>query len=369
MPYDAEIVFDLIERIYDCSMDPKLWPGTLAEICEAMQGVCAEVHSYNAQTVQLRNSYFHGWSDELMALAGQYSRFNPGTPIALVAPLGEPLWVERDYGFEAFSASLYYRLCLAGAGHRDYIHVPLVRNVAEVTGWGVTRHVTRGPFAEDDVVLARRLSPHIRRSLAIADLIADRKAADPTLQGLMDVLACAALVVERDGRILYRNTSGATELDRGILLQERKGRVTSPMSPVARLIADMAEPGAARGRDIEVDDPPTGLRQVTWVRLPGQGEDGGPYLLVVRTPAAELKTPLGTAAHMYRLTHAEIQVLAALLDGRSLDEAAELLGVSRSTVKTQLDSIFAKSGVRRQADLVRRVMGLTSFLGSASAPG
>jgi len=34
------------------------------------------------------------------------------------------------------------------------------------------------------------------------------------------------------------------------------------------------------------------------------------------------------------------------------------LQISRNTAKTQLSSIFAKAGVRRQADLVRRLLAL-----------
>ncbi len=363
MSYNLDDFSAIISRIYDCAMEPQHWPSALAEICDTMDGICAEILSFDAMTTQVRQSFRHGWPDDLWQRTSHHSRLNPGVPIVLVSPLGEPVWGERDYGFEAFSASLYYRLCLAEAGHRDYIHVPMVRNVSEITGWGVTRHVTRGSFEEKDVALARLISPHIRRSLAIGELIADRPSAEPTLQGLLDALACAALVIDRGGRVLHRNAAGDAELERGSLLQERRGRVVSPVSSVARLIAGLAEPGAARGRDVEVDDPPAGLRQVTLVRLPGQGGEDGPHLLVVRTPAAELKTPLGTAAQLFRLTHAETQVLAVLLEGRSLDEASELLGVSRTTVKSHLDAIFAKSGVRRQADLVRRVMGLMTPVG------
>lgn len=363
MAHKLDLMSDVIGDVYECSMRPEGWPQVLARICEAMGGVCAEIQSYDAATVQIRHAFGHGWRDDIWNLCLQHSRLNPGAPLLLVAPLGEPLWAERDYGYEAFKASLYYRLCFEGTGFRDYIHVPMVRDVTEMSGWGVTRHESRGAFGEDEVDFARLVTPHIRRSLRIGDLLAERHAAEPTLQGLLEALACAAVVVTRDGGILHRNAAADAELARGSLLQERKGRVASPITAVARLLAGMAEAGAARGRDLEVDDPPIGLRQITWVRLPGQGEDSGLYLLVLRTPAADLKTPLGTAAQLFGLTHAETQVLAVLLEGRSLDEAAELLGVSRSTVKTHLDAIFAKSGVRRQPDLVRRVMGLMTPVG------
>jgi DNA-binding CsgD family transcriptional regulator len=66
------------------------------------------------------------------------------------------------------------------------------------------------------------------------------------------------------------------------------------------------------------------------------------------------------AAEIFGLTAAEIQTLAQILEGRSLDEAGQVLGIARSTVKSHLDDIFAKSGTRRQAELVARVMGLAT---------
>lgn len=58
-------------------------------------------------------------------------------------------------------------------------------------------------------------------------------------------------------------------------------------------------------------------------------------------------------AATYRLTAAECEVLALLLRGSTPAEIAATRGVAVSTVRTQLKRLFAKSGTRRQADLVR----------------
>jgi DNA-binding CsgD family transcriptional regulator len=46
--------------------------------------------------------------------------------------------------------------------------------------------------------------------------------------------------------------------------------------------------------------------------------------------------------------------------GRTLTDAAAALGVARSTAKTHLDNIFSKTGVARQADLIRLGSHLSS---------
>jgi DNA-binding CsgD family transcriptional regulator len=49
-----------------------------------------------------------------------------------------------------------------------------------------------------------------------------------------------------------------------------------------------------------------------------------------------------------------MRVLATVLEqGGGVRELAERLGISLATVKTHLNHIFAKTGTRRQADLLR----------------
>ena len=57
----------------------------------------------------------------------------------------------------------------------------------------------------------------------------------------------------------------------------------------------------------------------------------------------------------YGLTAAEARVAAHLADGGSIDTYATEAGVTRGTVRVQLKSVFAKTGVNRQASLVKLV--------------
>ena len=54
-----------------------------------------------------------------------------------------------------------------------------------------------------------------------------------------------------------------------------------------------------------------------------------------------------------RLLGREAALAQELLVGLGLTEAAARLGIGLSTAKTQLQGIFAKTGTRRQTDLIR----------------
>jgi DNA-binding CsgD family transcriptional regulator len=76
------------------------------------------------------------------------------------------------------------------------------------------------------------------------------------------------------------------------------------------------------------------------------------------TTALDL-TPAETKEYLRRrfgLTLAEANVALEVLNGDGRGAVAARLGISMTTVRTHLSSIFEKTGVRRQAELVRLLM-------------
>jgi DNA-binding NarL/FixJ family response regulator len=73
--------------------------------------------------------------------------------------------------------------------------------------------------------------------------------------------------------------------------------------------------------------------------------------------------PMETVAKLYKLTPSELRVLGAVVENvGGVPALAEALGISEATVKTHLQNLFQKSGVRRQIDLVKLVAGLSTPL-------
>ncbi|ANI79304.1 hypothetical protein EP837_02910 [Sphingobium sp. EP60837] len=79
-------------------------------------------------------------------------------------------------------------------------------------------------------------------------------------------------------------------------------------------------------------------------------------ILVLRDPAAQAAWPAETLARLFGLSAAEALLASKLAKGASLEEAATELGISRNTVRSQLQSIFLKTGINRQSDLIRALL-------------
>jgi len=59
---------------------------------------------------------------------------------------------------------------------------------------------------------------------------------------------------------------------------------------------------------------------------------------------------------IYRLTPAETRLAEALLENDTIESYALKNDISRNTVRTHLASLFAKTGAKRQAELIRTLL-------------
>ncbi|MFN3585426.1 LuxR C-terminal-related transcriptional regulator [Phenylobacterium sp.] len=91
-------------------------------------------------------------------------------------------------------------------------------------------------------------------------------------------------------------------------------------------------------------------------RLKAAYDSGHPLVRqIARSLGVEIERAEGAREHhlrdAHRLSPQETRIALHLIDGGSVATCAEALQVAESTVRTHLKSVFAKTGVRRQAEL------------------
>ena len=59
---------------------------------------------------------------------------------------------------------------------------------------------------------------------------------------------------------------------------------------------------------------------------------------------------------VYKLTQSEAQVAISLVNGHSIDEIAKRSNHSVHTIRSQLKSVFSKTGVSRQSELIKLLL-------------
>jgi len=91
-----------------------------------------------------------------------------------------------------------------------------------------------------------------------------------------------------------------------------------------------------------------------WVHL----EDG--KALVSFDDSKSIIDRIEQAQEIYRLSTSQVRLIKLIVDGHALASAAKVLGVSSNTLRTQLQRIFDKTGVRSQSALLRVILSISA---------
>jgi DNA-binding CsgD family transcriptional regulator len=84
----------------------------------------------------------------------------------------------------------------------------------------------------------------------------------------------------------------------------------------------------------------------------------GAEAILAVTPVIPRQVPTAEVIQgLFDLTPAEAKVARAIAELQTVERIADTFGLSRETVRTQLKSVLAKTGVGRQADLTALLAG------------
>lgn len=228
-----------------------------------------------------------------------------------------------------------------------------------VTPMVLYRPVRSRPFSAADEAKLGLLQPHFTRAMAMRHRL--REAAQGAAALALERVSTAVAVLAGSRRILCANSAAEKLFSNHSPSLVKDGRLCA-CEPAQRAALDKALLACSTYR---FDD---GLSLS--VRLSGSPGHG----VVARLAPPPASTPNNAKAAaivfvsregrsevnleaimtaLYKLTPKEAMLVKALSDGVTPENFAESRQVGLATVKTQLSAVFAKTGVRRQADLMR----------------
>lgn len=307
-----------------------------------------------------------------------FHRSDPRTGVMLGTPTGT--WVHcHEHLDEQFVASSdFYQNFLIPHGGRYSSGVKLLEDDGSVVCLGVHRGHGRMPFDVDERAILERIGGHAREAVALYRHL--RVAFEEAAAGreLLDKFAYPMLLVDELGGIRFRNTAAKGVLAEGDYIVERGGVLTCRDRPshadFMTALQDMGLQGDAhaaaghRGRRyLRISRVSTGapiianlvaIRPHSTMRAFGNAQVA---LVLFHDPSVARELDPFLVAEMFDLTPAEARVAVALRRGDSAQVIADSHRLSLATVRSQIQSIFAKTGVNRQADLVRLLEGLAGF--------
>jgi DNA-binding CsgD family transcriptional regulator len=225
----------------------------------------------------------------------------------------------------------------------------------------LTRSRAQQPFTEQDEARFEAIVPHLRIALRLFDRLATGETEQQIYAGAIEQMAVGMILLDKRGKVIRLNPTAAT------ILAEEDGIALRGTS-IAIDDAELARSFQARIAGAEEDMPLT-------IRIPrtsGRGDlllvtgsahapdyvtaGGGPAtVLYLSDPVHAPRVSPESIRELLGLTQSESAIAADIASGLSLTDSATHLGVSPNTVRAHLRSIFHKTGVKRQSQLVHLV--------------
>lgn len=360
---------DAVGRIYDCAIDPSRWSATLGALAPLFGATFANLNLQAPRERQIR--LFAQWGGDpywLHLLDEKYHALNPFYPVVARAPLGTIMTVSRmleHMDDESARDSPFIREWAEPAGYCDVVSLIVSKSAERAGIIAFTLPHARGIATTDDVATMALLSPHLRRAVAISDLLEIGAVAAGFTNSLLDALAIGVLFVDTEARLTYANPAAERLLRRETVIRLVDGRLEATLpqadaairSAVALAARDGVNIGEAgigiplRGQD--------GTRAVAHV-LPLSTGELNPGLAGTASAAifvAPLDRSTGTAADilsgLFGLTPGEARSMVALAEHGSRAEAAAALGIGVETLKTHAQRVLKKTRLPSHAELMR----------------
>jgi DNA-binding CsgD family transcriptional regulator len=344
---------ELVDRIYECSLVPELWPGVLDELGRIVEGTGGTLYIARADLqfwTASRGSFERagrmvneGWFSRGHLMARVFAARHAGfltdldlfTPDELdLEPIYRDFWRPQGVGWAAGTV----------------VPIPTGENVL----FAIPRWAKRGPFERATVQKLDEMRPHLARSAFMSARLQLERAriASETLAAL----GLPALVLNEKGKVLAANSW--IETMPGYVQWRAFDRVSLKDKAADKLLRDaIAAIDIAGGvRSFPVRD--TGaeammVAHVIPIRLSARD-------IFVRCAAALVLTPVTLpqappvelVQSLFDLTPAEARVARSLASGKTVNDIATDGGVSRNTILTQVRGVLEKTGCNRQADVV-----------------
>ncbi len=358
-----------IGRIYDCAIDPQLWPETLCSIRDEMD--LAYVQLFFAappnEPSALRNfqtPWDESWLHRLLPLLP----IVPGIQQMRTAEVDGPIAQLQVIDPDAFHQTEFYQSWAKPQGLGDACNTTVIRR-PEIEAWfsGTTTQ-RRGMFSDQDLMTFQLLSPHVRRALLIADLIDEGQFNLALHRVLLNQLSIGVFLVDADGQVLLRNDASAAMVEDRHTLTEVSGKLrpvsvahrTQFLAAVHRAATDEDGLGtlgngmALPGRD--------GHSAVAYVLPLGRSErrralGPGHAAVFVSTRGSTEPPAVEVLSALTGMTLSEARIALAIAEGQATEDLAAQQGISIHTLRKHLSNAYEKTGLNSQTALAALVNG------------
>jgi DNA-binding CsgD family transcriptional regulator len=371
----SEVLSKLLTGLYDAAADPNLWDAFLQQLAPRVGAMSAGLIMVDVD--QDAFSVSKSWNVDPEAkrqYKEHYGSIDVWTQRAILRPTG----------FVCTSVELCPPNEMAKQEYNDF----LLRfsashgmfGVVENTGKSLAsisfyRDLSQPVFDAAEVQLLSFLVPHAHRAFKLHKQFSNLKAQQEGIDKALDMFPTGIVLLNATGQIVFMNrkTSEIVSQHDG-LLATRNG-LRAERQEESALIANTVRQATSTSKADNLAV--TGTLFVSRRARPPLQVLVCPIrdsvnstlcvasavkAIVFVTDPSETRRPAQDVLRtLFGLTPAECRVALLLSDGHAPAKIADMVGVTTHTVRSQIKSIFSKTGVRRQSELIRLLLNNSGF--------
>ncbi|MEJ2378876.1 MAG: helix-turn-helix transcriptional regulator [Pseudolabrys sp.] len=357
-----------IESIYDAGTDHARWPTALGLIGELVDGRFCDLIVMHRNRIVTEtasrpdaNSFLKDVDRELWKenLWFQRQHLDPGNRTIVGEQLASPAELKKTRFYSEFLKVVdLFHMCGAKFSSSSDLTYFI----------GAVRSERQPPFGHREVELMDSVLPHISRATRIAALLQDLNLYAAGLESAASQLAFGMLLIDETDRVLYANVEAERQLREERIIYQRNGRLAAATGSLQQKLstflsglaffseADALHLADTRGQGMKLVGAPLPQRRRDFACLGPTARS----VIFLFDDATNTPPPMRLIAKLYGLTPAESRLAEALMASETLAEYEERADLTHNTIKTQLRSLFAKTGTRRQSDLMRQLAKLVA---------
>jgi DNA-binding CsgD family transcriptional regulator len=251
----------------------------------------------------------------------------------------------------------YRRRMLEPSG-MNVLRILRVEEQSGINAW-LTASRKRGEFSAEADALLKGLAPYLRAGIAAQVALERERTSATVANAAIQRMNFGWITLDASGKVLDADSHGAALLDGAtMLLRGRGGRLAARAPEVNREIAEAirasAGDAAARPRAIVLNREPWLDMLLVPANLRPAAAGPAPALVAyVHSDSWSSADRCEQLGELFDLIPCEARLALALSRGMSIAEAACELKLTLESARTYSKRIYAKTGARGQADLVR----------------
>jgi len=366
---------NIVPEIYEATIDPEHWDYVVTMIAKLTGSKCACLYYKNKEL-------------DIASTIAQYglpesNGLNPGAQFdgldAMLHAKASHNESEEDtctqfYPDENGAMAIDSDLYKAWMKPNDIFHIGGAQFADSDThraGIAIMRDEGSGQWSEGEMRVIDEVLPLLRRALSFySEFTLLRLKQDALLKGL-DRLVIGLILYDRNSRSVYINPTAKAIIEShpALTLQDDELVLINPEDDknLRQTISDTAaidpedswKQSVAIGithPDMEAPLPVLVTPMHAHLVTSDLDYEGAKVAVFLSDPNLQQPISIDSLVTVYGLTPSEAQVSISLANGHSIDEIAKISHHSSHTIRSQLKSVFRKTGVSRQSELIKMLL-------------